>query len=217
MGRAEAVPGDSARSHDDDHDTPLGDRGLVPGRDDGQDADDDRDERRIGEGLLAGDQQALADAFHRWGVMIHALCAEAAGRDAADDLTQQVFVEAWRSRDRFDPTRGVVPAWLVGIARNVIARWARDRRELPVEDPEHLGSGRTQPASDQVVADRLLVAQALAELSPPQRETLELAFFDGLTQAEVAERLSLPLGTVKSHHRRGIARLRAVLEVSHGG
>ncbi len=77
-------------------------------------ADPAAHERAIAAGLASGDPTALEAAFRSWSGMIHGFCRRAAGAGAADDLTQQVFVEAWRTREGFDPDRGVVPGWLVG-------------------------------------------------------------------------------------------------------
>ena len=105
------------------------------------------DDAAVGRALVAGDESALAEAYRRWAPLVHTLALRAL-RDADDaqDVTQQVFVSAWRGRTGFDPTRGVVPSWLTGIARNAIAdvhtRRGRDRRnELAVvattgRDPE---------------------------------------------------------------------------------
>lgn len=180
------------------------------------DAVDDATERRIAAGLVAGDQQALADAFAAWGRMVHAFCASRAGRDAADDLTQQVFVAAWRGRHSFDPERGVVPGWLIGIARNLSNRSFRRNREIPTadapsEDATLVGDAVSAPDGPDTVADRLLLGAALQRLAEDQRRTLELGYLEGLTQQEVADRLGLPLGTVKSHQRRGLQRLRHAL------
>ena len=197
---------------------PLGDtspeRRLRVVRDTRDDTPEAR-ERRVARGLVSGEHAALEDAFRTWGSLVHGLCRRAAGPDAADDLTQQVFVEAWRSRERFDPDRGVVPGWLVGIARHVIARHGRHHARTPTP-VAHVDV--TEPSDDPTpdhLADRLTVTAALDVLSEPQRATLRLTFYDGLTQAEIADRLGLPLGTVKSHHRRGLARLRDHLESAH--
>lgn len=174
-------------------------------------------ERTIAAGLAAGDPAALEGAFRAWSGLVHGFCRKAVGADDADDLTQQVFVAAWRSRDGFDPDRGVVPAWLIGIARNVVARHWRTARRTPtpvdripdVDQPD-------QGTSPDHLADRMVVAAALDVLSEPQRDTLRLAFEGGLSQTEIAERLNLPLGTVKSHQRRALHRLREHLEASRG-
>lgn len=173
-------------------------------------------ERRIAAGLSTGDRQALADAFAEWGVMIHAFCVGRVGHGAADDLTQQVFVAAWGSRSSFDPDRGVVPGWLIGIARNLTNRSFRTVRELPTDtvpgdDATIVASA--QAPSDQVdeLANRMLLGDAMQRLAPDQRRTLALGYLEDLTQQEVADRLDMPLGTVKSHQRRGLQQLRTVL------
>lgn len=186
---------------------------VVPDEDDG---DERVHERQVAQGLLAGDADALEAAFRRWGGLVHGFCRRAVGADAADDLTQQVFVEAWRTRDRFDPERGVVPGWLIGIARNLVARHGRQAARVPTPVADAQATEPPIPdVTPDILADQLTVAAALDVLSEPQRATLRLSFFHDLTQAEVAEQLGLPLGTVKSHHRRGLARLRDHLESSH--
>lgn len=172
--------------------------------------------------FAAGDQSALADAYQQWGDMVLALTTRWAGANDADDLTQQVFVAAWRSRDSFDPARGALSAWLVGIARNVTNRSFRGPSEVPHDEvdvdaagPDGLLGTTADDDHDGTVVDRMVLATALRELSEPQRRTLELGYFEGCTQAEVADRLDMPLGTVKSHQRRGLQRLRQTLEVHH--
>lgn len=173
-------------------------------------------ERTIAVGLMAGDPAALEGAFRAWSGLVHGFCRKAVGPDDADDLTQQVFVAAWRSRDGFDPDRGVVPAWLIGIARNVVAgHWRSARRvATPVGSIDADQPDPTSPTDH--LADRMMVAAALDVLTEPQRDTLRLAFHDELSQTEIAERLNLPLGTVKSHQRRGLHRLREHLEAARG-
>lgn len=174
------------------------------------------DERAIAQALRAGDPDALEAAFRHWAGHVHAYLRRTVGADAADDLTQQVFVEAWRTRLGFDPDRGVVPGWLIGIARNLTARhWQREARNpTPVAAVQDTEPADAPTATDRL-ADQLTVAAALDLLSSAQRATLHLAFYDGLSQTEIADRLDLPLGTVKSHHRRGLAALRSHLENSN--
>jgi RNA polymerase sigma factor (sigma-70 family) len=131
----------------------------------------------------------------------------------AEDLVQQVFVSAWRQRRRYDPTRASLLTWLLGIARHK----AIDRlRGLQRERDRTAAAKSTGGAPDideaTRTADRLLVAEALGWLRPEQQQVLELAFYDDLTHQQIADKLSMPLGTVKSHARRGLQRLRRFLD-----
>jgi RNA polymerase sigma factor (sigma-70 family) len=131
----------------------------------------------------------------------------------AEDLVQQVFVSAWRQRHRYDPTRASLLTWLLGIARHK----AIDRlRGLQRERDRTAAAKSTGGAPDideaTRTADRLLVAEALGWLRPEQQQVLELAFYDDLTHQQIADKLSMPLGTVKSHARRGLQRLRRFLD-----
>ena len=141
---------------------------------------------------------------------------EAADRDA-EDAAQQVFTRAWRSRDTYDPARPL-GGWLTGITRRVIADMfagrARDARKMEAE-VVHLprAEGVEDAVSDAVVA-AVVVHDALALLGPPQDEVLRLAFLEDLAHQQIAERLDMPLGTVRSHIHRGLAALRRRLEAA---
>lgn len=167
-------------------------------------------ERSIAHGLPDGRRWALAAAFERWADLVHGVARQMVGRDHADDVTQMVFVEAWRSRRSFSPDRGEVPGWLVGITRNVARSHLRSLgpRSLQVDDA--LDADGAAPAADAVI-DSLLVANAFRDLSAAQRQVLELTLVSEYTQAEAAARLDIPLGTVKTRHRRGLETLRKSL------
>lgn len=168
-------------------------------------------ERSIARGLVAGRRWALAAAFERWADLVHGVARQLVGRHAADDVTQQVFIEAWRSRNSFSPDRGEVPGWLVGITRNVARGHLRRRGPLPLDvDERRDGDERARGAED--VVDGLLVAEAFRSLPPHQRAVLELTLIEEYTQSEAAARLEIPLGTAKTRHRRGLAALRAALD-----
>lgn len=168
--------------------------------------------------FAAGDDLALREAFDTYGGLVQHFCRRSlAGGADAEDATQQTFVAAWRTRERFDPERGSLPGWLLGIARHKVIDTLRAsqrrsglsdraRDEVAVAAPPATASG-----ADPLV-DRLLLADALRSLPADQRRTLELAFFDDLTHPQIAQLTGLPIGTVKSHIRRGLLRLRDRLE-----
>ncbi|MFG1883485.1 RNA polymerase sigma factor [Micromonospora sp. NPDC049102] len=164
----------------------------------------------------AGDETALREAYDRYGRAVHHLATSMlANRADAEDVTQATFVGAWLGRDTFDPAKGSLVGWLLGIGRRkVIDRMRASARETRVVEtiqqlPEQAQTG---PDPDRVV-DRLVIADELARLPDDQRRMLELAFYDDLTHQQIAAVTGVPLGTVKSHIRRGMASLKRRWEV----
>ncbi|MER5596198.1 sigma-70 family RNA polymerase sigma factor [Streptomyces sp. NPDC002265] len=172
-------------------------------------------DEELARGLVAGDEACLAAAYHRWSGLVHTLARRSLG-DAreAEDVTQQVFLGVWRGRRGYRPERGTLAGWIVGIAKRKIADAlaARTRRtDLVSSVGSVLALAAPAQQRPEAVLDRVLVHHELARLPAPQQRVLRLTFYEDLTQAQIAERTGLPLGTVKSHARRGLHRLRDCL------
>ncbi|MEU9916677.1 sigma-70 family RNA polymerase sigma factor [Streptomyces sp. NPDC051001] len=165
-------------------------------------------DEELARGLVAGDEACLEAAYRRWSALVHTLAWRCLGDPReAEDVTQQVFLGVWRGRGGFRPERGAFGGWIIGITRRKIADalTARTRRtdllaaadaSLPLTDPS--------VRQTESVLDRVLVRQELAKLPSAQQKVLRLTFYEDLTQAQIAECTGWPLGTVKSHARRGL-------------
>lgn len=189
----------------------------------------DADIHELGVALAAGDESALAESYRRWGALIHTLALRSVGDSGhAADITQTVFIAAWRNRESFDNSRGNVPAWLVAIARRRIVDHHRksgrthEFAALEVTQPAAADSSdltRTAVANHgadpQSMVDRLVLVDEVGDLDEPARTIIRLAFFEDLTHQQISDRLEIPLGTVKSHVRRSLTRLRDRLEATH--
>lgn len=182
-------------------------------------ADSSDDEREsadldVERAWVSGSDAALRLAYDQFAPMVHTYCVPSLGdADAAADATQETFLSAWRSRDRFDADKGRLAAWIMAIARfrTLDAQRARGRAPVPSADIESGDTGRSVDLDEQL-SNQLLVRHALDTLSGRARSVVELAYFSDLTNSEIAERTGLPLGTVKSDIRRGLQRLREYLQ-----
>lgn len=173
--------------------------------------------RSLAARLVEGDETALEAVYDRWSALVHTYALRAL-QDVhdAEEVTQQVFISAWRSRHTLTPSPAALPAWLIGIARHKVA----DVRAARARDAERVAAAAAVPgaleadtsAADEEIADRLVVRQAVEELPDPRRTILFLAFWEERSHAEIAETVGLPLGTVKSHVRRGLVKLHQQLE-----
>lgn len=175
---------------------------------------------RLLEAAATGDQSAFSDLYDATAARVHGLVLRVlTDRAQAEEVTQEVFLEVWRTASKFDASRGSALGWLLTLAHRravdrVRSAVAAKRREATYEREAE------QPAYDsteETVSSRLdaeRVRTALVALTDHQRKAVELAYFGGHTHTEVAEVLGIPLGTAKSRIRDGLARLRDHLEVN---
>jgi RNA polymerase sigma-70 factor (ECF subfamily) len=161
--------------------------------------------------------EAAAELYDRYAAQIYALARRILRNDAdAEDVVQEVLLQAWRTADRYESSRGSEGGWLLLMTRTRSIDRIRARQSRPQTDgqvaPDSI-EGTDAPAFDVLVAaeDAGRVRDALLSLSGPQRTALELAYFEGLTQSEVAARLSEPLGTIKTRMRAALNTLRTRL------
>lgn len=175
--------------------------------------------------VCARDIDAFADLFDRYGDLVFSVALRIVGEPAtAEDVVQDVFLRLWRRPEQFDLQRGRFVTWLMSVTRNRSiderrsrGRWLR-HESLPsttVEEEDVFPSGdeRDDPAVAALLSEeRRAVRRALALLPAEQKLALQLAYFGGLTQQEIAERLGQPLGTVKTRIRLGMQKMRATLE-----
>ncbi|MFF1925859.1 sigma-70 family RNA polymerase sigma factor [Streptomyces sp. NPDC058221] len=171
-------------------------------------------DEELAAGLVRGSEECFAAAYRRWGSLVQSLAARSLGDSReAEDITQQVFMAAWRGRLGYRPERGPLAGWLVGITRRKIADalTARTRRgELAAATAARLRVTDTGAADrPEAALDRVLVGTELGKLPQVQRRILHMAYYDGIPQTRIAELTGLPLGTVKSHVRRALLRIRS--------
>jgi RNA polymerase sigma-70 factor (ECF subfamily) len=158
--------------------------------------------------LRDGDHGALSEFYDLYAGLVNGLALRIL-KDTADaeDVVQEVFVQVWRQAERYDPGRGSAEAWLCTIARTRSLDRLR-RRTSRREDPSEL---RPLAIAAPRTEESLAVRKALETLSGDQRRALELAYYEGLTQTEIAARLGEPLGTIKTRIRSAMIRLRDML------
>jgi RNA polymerase sigma-70 factor, ECF subfamily len=177
--------------------------------------------------MSAGDETALAQLYDRWSRTVHVFVTHLVrDGDDAEDVLEETFWQAWRQASRYEAARGEVGTWLLTIARSRSLDRLRARRRLREEpltpvvlsDAEAMGTaaGDDPARRAELLERRTLVAKALRALPSEQRQVLELAYFAGLSQTEIAERTGQPLGTVKTRTRLAAQKLRDSLAVLRG-
>lgn len=171
-----------------------------------------------------GDERALGDLYDRYGGMAYSLACAIVGEHAdAEEVVADAFAQIWRSASSFDASRGSVAAWVATIARTRALDLVRSRKRrarvleeaaVVTDEGESLVLAPSTEATDRSVEQSeasVIVRRSLADLPASQRKVIELAYFGGLSQSEIAEQLSEPLGTVKTRMRAGMEKLRQAL------
>jgi len=184
--------------------------------------DDDDGDIAIVTAVARGERAALGDLYDRHVGSLFALGLRIlGGRREVEDLVHDVFLEAWRAAGDYDPERGSVRTWLLIRMRSRCLDTLRSHaysRVSPLEESqERTMAARETPEGAEFAIDSERLRAMLEELPEGQRQVLELGYFCGLSLPEIAEQLSIPLGTVKSRVAAAMLKLRRSLGVSHGG
>lgn len=168
--------------------------------------------------MQRGDESALEALYARYAGLLYTLALRIVGDpELAREVLQDAFLRSWEGKESFDPGRGRVAWWLMGIARNGAVDLLRSRsHQARLREQDRLVAGMpASPSGDPDTTDTIglhrTIERALLGLSAVQREVIELAYYGGLTQAEIARKLDEPLGTVKSRTREAMERLRGLL------
>jgi RNA polymerase sigma-70 factor, ECF subfamily len=167
--------------------------------------------------IASGDSAAVRECIEQFGALVWSLARRLSRSPSdAEDATQEIFLDIWRSAGRFDPSQGSDKVFIAMIARRRLIDRLRKTSAEPAMDPVEVlesiawaDAGTASETSIEVEHAR----RALAELRPEQRQVLELGLMHGLTQSEIAVRLSMPLGTVKSFMRRGLIKVREYMNI----
>jgi RNA polymerase sigma-70 factor, ECF subfamily len=172
-------------------------------------------EAELAAGFAAGVEMCLEESFRRWAHLIHTVALRALDSTSdAEEVTQQVFVGAWRSRADYRPSSGGLPGWLVGICKHRIAdrQRARGRDLRPVNSLSSDVEVQVEAEPVGTLIDQIVLADEIQRLPDPRGAILRLAFWEGRSYPQIAEQLELSLGTVESHARQALLHLRGRLE-----
>ena len=173
------------------------------------------DDAKLASWFASGDADSVRAVYQTYGRLVFAIAFRVLGDTGlAEDATQQTFVQAWRAAESYDPSRALA-AWLTTIAKRVaidVHRRERRHRNLDNIDTSDGASLVTLPPSAEQIHEVTEVRRALDELPPSERDLIRMQHFDELSQAEIADKLKVPLGTVKSRAFRAHRRLASILQ-----
>ena len=169
----------------------------------------------IEKAFARGEDGALRAAYQHHGSLVYTFCCRTLDQGRAEDVTQEVFISAWKSCKRYEPARGSLAGWLIAIARNRIIDNVRSEQRHSERRADSAPDEAPVESQVEAIANRLLITEALRCLSDRARQVVAMHYFDDLTLRQIAETTQQPLGTVKSDLRRGLARVRHQLESAH--
>ena len=184
----------------------------------------DAGEAELIEKLRARDPDAIAGAYDRYGQLAYSLFVRVT-RDSsvAEDLVQELFLKIWNKSREFDPGKGTLGVWILSIARNIAIDYVRSAharfqtRTRSIDQTDQLSFSYKPKEPESIIDSAKAVRQAFSELTSNQRRVLEMAYFEGYSQSEIAEQLQEPLGTVKSWMRSAMGRLRTAVKAGVTG
>ena len=170
-------------------------------------------ETELSIGFARGDEACLQEVFRRLAPLIYTIAYRTLDSSSdGEEITQEVFVSAWRARDNYQVEKGSLSGWLIGITRHRIADRQRARgRDLRLVQAVTNTTDQVQPETLSTLVDRIVLTEEIGRLPHPRGTILQLAFWEGRSYPQIAEQLDLPLGTVKSHARRALRHLRTQL------
>jgi RNA polymerase sigma-70 factor (ECF subfamily) len=182
-------------------------------------AEDKGSDALIVEKMKQGDPAGLTAAYDRYGALAYSLIVRIT-RDAsvAEDLVQELFLRLWNRIQDFDDSRGSLQVWVVAIARNMAIDYIRSAhsrftaRSRPIDQTDHFPISYKTSEVDSTLHNSRAVKEAFLSLNMNQRKVLEMAYFEGFSQSEIALRLQEPLGTVKSWIRSALSKLRTAMQ-----
>ena len=167
--------------------------------------------------VAGGDREAFGRFYDRYATLAFTFALRLLGSPSdAEDLLQEIFLQVWRQAQSYNPERGTPEAWLIMMTRSRALDKLRSRRRRAItvvtpDEPARVEQVAQVERPTQAAEAKLTLQGGLAKLPGPQRVVLELAYFDGMTQTEIAAHLGEPLGTVKTRMRMGLERLRGFL------